>query len=430
MGNFTMEYTLIPVFGLIQETSREFRLSAKNKKVHFELENNLQSDGCGKDMDHFKVVGDRIRLAQVLRNLVSNALKFTPAEGKLVRMTLLLLHQSTYERLTLTKLFSKGKLTIRASMIAASTTIKDKHTLKTGRQISLKRYGTISIDVVDTGVGLSESQLERLFCDGTQFNVNELQSGQGSGLGLFISKGMVLQHGGDLQASSMGLGFGSTFTLELPLYVVPDEPEQATVTSTDTANMDETTKDFHLSSASVGLAPECSVMDAAKPEQPSHSQLETTTVTDMDKIARTISSLRILVVDDVASNRKLIARMAINRNHIVDQAENGREAVNRVVESMENGLPYDTILMDSQMPIMTGPDAVKQMRQMGCDSFIVGITGNVLTEDIRHFLSCGANDVLGKPVNFLKLEELWLRHGIVGSSGEETAKDDPGDFSV
>jgi Histidine kinase-, DNA gyrase B-, and HSP90-like ATPase len=98
----------------------------------------------------------------------------------------------------------------------------EKFTLKSGQNVAFKRHGTVLIRVTDTGVGMSEKQLESLFQDGTQFNVNELQSGHGSGLGLFISKGMVAQHGGELRASSPGLGHGATFTLSLPLYQIPD----------------------------------------------------------------------------------------------------------------------------------------------------------------------------------------------------------------
>lgn len=69
---------------------------------------------------------------------------------------------------------------------------------------------------------MTNDQLQELFQEGVQFNVNVLQAGQGSGLGLYISKGIVKQHGESLVASSDGIGLGTTFTMRLPLYEVSE----------------------------------------------------------------------------------------------------------------------------------------------------------------------------------------------------------------
>ena len=89
--------------------------------------------------------------------------------------------------------------------------------LCSGEEVSYDRSGSIQIEVTDTGIGMSPDQVSRLFQAGIQFNVNELQSGQGSGLGLYISKGIVEQHGGTMEVSSGGIGHGNTFTCTLPL---------------------------------------------------------------------------------------------------------------------------------------------------------------------------------------------------------------------
>jgi CheY-like chemotaxis protein len=251
----------------------------------------------------------------------------------------------------------------------------DEYTLKSGEEVVFERSGSVQIQVIDTGAGMSQEQLAALFRDGIQFNVNELQAGQGSGLGLFIAMGIVKQHGGDLEVSSEGLGRGTTFTCTLPLYHVPAALTETT--STTQAPPDEY-------------------------------------VSPKEKVDS--FPLRILVVDDIATNRKLLTRLSANRGHSVDDAKDGREAVNKVKNALRESNPYDTILMDYEMPVLRGPEAAKEIRELGCDSFIVGITGNVLAEDISYFTSCGADFVLSKPVDFCKLEELWVEHGIQHSS--------------
>lgn len=81
------------------------------------------------------------------------------------------------------------------------------------------------IKVTDSGDGMSEEELENLFQDDKRFSLSSTGMEQGKALGLFISKKMALQHGGDLTAFSDGLGFGSTYSLLLPLYCIPDDQE-------------------------------------------------------------------------------------------------------------------------------------------------------------------------------------------------------------
>jgi CheY-like chemotaxis protein len=94
------------------------------------------------------------------------------------------------------------------------------------------------------------------------------------------------------------------------------------------------------------------------------------------------SALHVLVVDDSVSNRKLLMRMLKNRGHTCEEACDGQEAVLLVKEA---STPFDSILLDYEMPVMDGPTACKQMRQMGCSCFVVGVTGNLMPEDIAYF---------------------------------------------
>jgi hypothetical protein len=85
------------------------------------------------------------------------------------------------------------------------------------------RAGSVRICVEDSGVGFAKEQLYLLFSEGMQFDANKLQHGVGSGFGLTIAKGVVKQHSGVIWAESGGLGRGTIFIIELPLYEFPIE---------------------------------------------------------------------------------------------------------------------------------------------------------------------------------------------------------------
>ena len=220
---------------------------------------------------------------------------------------------------------------------------------------------------------MNKEQLATVFQDGVQFNKNSLQAGQGSGLGLYIAQGIMKQHGGSLTVDSNGIGLGTTFTMILPLYRVPRE-------------------ELDLESKRGAASHKSDVAGV-----------------DDDLL---IEPLRVLVVDDSAMNRKLLVRLLQNQGHTCDQAENGLAAVDKVKEALANDKPYDSILMDNLMPEMNGPDAAKEIRALGSDSFIIGITGNLFEEDVLHYKDCGANKVLAKPVKLQELTDAWYEYGV------------------
>jgi CheY-like chemotaxis protein len=241
--------------------------------------------------------------------------------------------------------------------------------LSVGEQVSYDIGGSVHIEVIDTGAGMSPEQVSELFQAGVQFNVNVLQAGQGSGLGLYISKGIVEQHGGTLAVSSEGLGRGSTFTCTLPLHRIPTDVE------------DEGTS-------------------------------RTTRPSDTPAKLKEMLPLRVLVVEDSAMNRKMLVRLLQKRGHSVFEAVDGQEAIDKVEQAMADGSAFDTILMDYEMPVMNGPESSRGIRELGCDSFIVGVTGNLMEEDVNYFKECGANAVLPKPLDFTELENLWAEYGV------------------
>eukprot|EP00981_Chlorochromonas_danica_P014650 scaffold8469_cov179-Ochromonas_danica.AAC.1 len=112
-------------------------------------------------------------------------------------------------------------------------------------------------------------------------------------------------------------------------------------------------------------------------------------------------SWNVLVVDDTPSNSKILAAVLSKKGHVCTIAKDGEQAVNIV---KEKGLDaFDVIFMDHTMPIMTGIEATEVLRRMGFNRPILGVTGNVLDDDILLFLQAGADTVLMKP---LRLKEI------------------------
>ena len=278
-----------------------------------------------------------------------------------------------------------GKLEVTAELIEEEKRDKrfDPIVLDDGSICRVRKRGNLHVRVVDTGVGMSPVQLAQLFHEGKQFSPNKLQAGQGSGLGLWIARGIAEQHDGCLVASSAGEGLGSTFTLTLPLWEIQEEKE-VSPRDTTTHTLDSVT--------STHATEECN---------PS---------------IRPTGKLRVLVVDDVKSNRRLLSRLLAKRGHFCEEAENGAVALDKMIRSFEDGHPYDSVVMDYEMPVLNGPCAAREIRKWGlADVYIAGVTGNVLPEDIKHFIACGANAVLPKPVKIDALEDLWAEN-LVGSN--------------
>jgi len=242
------------------------------------------------------------------------------------------------------------------------------------------REGSIQISVKDSGAGLTEQQLAQICSEGVQFNANELQAGQGSGLGLFISKGIVEQHGGTLSVASEGLHKGVTFTVELPLY----KPSGCGMTPTKAIAGDKWAEGINAAVVDAAAAP---LLTRA-----------------------TTAARRTLVVDDSHFNRKMLARLLTSRGFTCDQAEDGEQAIAVYQDMCERNEPPDAILMDFEMPVMNGTTATKKLRELGCSCLIVGVTGNILPEDISNFVAHGADDVLAKPLVVETFEALLSQH--------------------
>jgi len=297
-----------------------------------------------------------------------------------------------------------GNMTVRVSL--KNTIPEHRHKLETislHKDITAKvtKIGLVSIEVIDDGVGMTPDQVSTVFDDGTQFDANKFQAGGGSGLGLNIARGIVLEHGATLTCSSKGIGKGSTFTLSTAIYT-DSSPTSQVETGRYSSTLQSTADRI-----SNGMPVKDHMCDLENPIEATEFE---------------IPNLHVLVVDDSVTNRKLCMRLLERNGHKTEGACDGQEAVNMVKKSLEIGEYYDCILLDYEMLVMNGPDACRKIREMGCSSYIAGVTGNVMSEDVDHFRQCGANTVLPKPFRLKALEDQWVEDGIEAFTKAEKSR--------
>lgn len=285
-----------------------------------------------------------------------------------------------------------------------------------------ERAGAIRLTVTDTGSGLSPDQLQ-LLCTMEEFSPEVLQAGQLGGLGLLISKEIVRRHGGVLAAYSEGIGKGSIFVVVLPVYIIPTSTviviEDSVVETVDIENHESIPRNINRNNWDENSAEDVK----------------------MSVCNSTIRPKLILVVDDAKSNRKMLIRILEAKGFECIEAVNGQDAIDSYMNSKvdqsvadnvmayddymsdyaddymkETNRPIDGILMDFEMPIMNGPTAVKELRKLGCNCVIVGISGNVLKSDVDYFKSCGADAVLPKPFDVNQLMQILEASVSIASS--------------
>ncbi len=262
---------------------------------------------------------DPTRLRQVLLNLLSNAVKFT--------------HQGTVT-LRLRDFYREGKLMIR-------------------------------FEVEDTGIGIDEAGLDKLFKPFSQVDASISRRYGGTGLGLTICKQIVEKLGGELGMSST-VGVGSIFWFELG--VVPVTREEAS-----------------------GLAAKAVAEE-------------------------TLPRCRILLVEDNKVNQIVATRFLARLGQDVEIANDGAEAV-----SISRDQAFDLILMDMQMPVMDGIEATRRIIAEGGPSAevpIIAMTANASDDDRRRCLEAGMKGFESKPVTLERLRNM-IAHAT--SSARETA---------
>jgi CheY-like chemotaxis protein len=289
-------------------------------------------------------VGDPVRLRQILVNLIGNSIKFTKEGG----VTIVVIGESKTE---------------------------------TGL--------TLRFEVHDTGIGLSQQELKKLFRPFIQADNSTTRKFGGSGLGLFIVKRLV-----DLMNGSFGLdselGRGSMFWFEIKLGKQESALQSAMVDLT--------------------LSQPLFIQESLPLEVNSQQSSRFAPTTDSDLAG----NIHILVVEDFEINQDVILEMLNNLGFIVDLARNGREAVD-----MSRDKRYDLIFMDLHMPEMDGHQATAAIREREQASRsdekipIVAVTADAMVGDQEKCLASGMNGYLSKPFKAKDLHRIvkqWTPH--------------------
>jgi CheY-like chemotaxis protein len=308
--------------------------------------------------------------------------------------------------------------------------LQDSSDIETGDSRKDDIVGTLRIDITDSGVGIAPENQSKVFGQFAQFNRNELQSGGGSGLGLWISRQIVHMHGGKMGFSSKGLGHGCTFFFEMPIYrdekcnpkveykISADEAKSAASFLQEACKyigeaMVENPcckafvghKSIDHSNNSKEIAKSNS--DNAKSASSINAQFHESFVADPN--FKLTSNVNVLIVDDSSMNRKIIRRMIDFEKETLPhvtffEADDGRSALDLMQDNLQKGLHFDFVLMDFVMITMHGPEAASIMRNsLRYSGPIIGVTGNALQQDIDHFIQQGADLILLKPLTREKL---------------------------
>ncbi|MBN2476817.1 MAG: response regulator [Pirellulales bacterium] len=305
-GGLRTESTPCSPCGILAEVVSLMRVRAVDKRLDLKVEH----DGPIPETIHT----DPARLRQILINLIGNAIKFTELGGVRVVVRLLADRQDQPQ---------------------------------------------LQIEVIDTGIGIAEEQMARLFSPFYQADTSSTREFGGTGLGLATSKRLAEMLGGDIHARST-LGEGSSFTLTIV-----------------TGPLEGVSLLEHPSEAPYGTRP-----------------------TEAENAVQQVAlDCRLLLAEDGPDNQRLISLVLRKAGAEVTLADNGQAAVDLALAAQRDGKSFDIVLMDMQMPILDGYDATRRLRAEGLTQPIVALTAHAMAEDRQICLEAGCDDYMAKPIH-------------------------------
>jgi len=263
--------------------------------------------------------GDELRIKQILNNLLSNAFKYT--EKGVVKLSVF---------------------------------------VETGEEADT----VLVFEVKDTGWGMNEKQVKRLFDEYTRFTVKANRTTEGTGLGMNITQNLARMMNGEIFVKSE-INKGSTFTVR-----IPQEKTSSNVLGRELADNLENFR-------SNGI------------RQMNMAQI----------VYEPMPYGRVLVVDDVESNLYVAAGLLSPYSLSIETAESGYAAIDKIKE----GKKYDIIFMDHMMPGIDGIETTQIIRSMGYVHSIVALTANALAGQSDMFLANGFDSFLSKPIDIRNL---------------------------
>ncbi|MHC1704471.1 MAG: PAS domain S-box protein [Tenuifilaceae bacterium] len=305
-GKIDLMNVTFDVVGIAEGLRNSFDQVAKEKGI--EIVSNIDSR-----ISH-NLLGDPVRINQVLTNLVGNAIKFT----------------------------EKGKVILSLKLI------RDQ-----------KKSTTIQFSITDTGIGIQKNKQSIIFKEFTQAHVETTRKYGGTGLGLAISQRLVKLLGGTIKVKSQP-GEGSTFYFSIKFFKSEEISVQPPIVTTD--------QDSILS-----------------------------------------KTYKVLIVEDNEINKIIAEKFLTKWGIIVDHAENGQIALEKIEKES-----FDLILMDLEMPVMSGYDATIAIRQMTDVTKqnipIIALTASAMQDIQKKIYSLGMNDFILKPFNPADLKKKLIRH--------------------
>jgi len=364
-GRITLEKIRVDLHGLVGEVARMHAVRASDKAIDFSVAVDARSRG---------VTGDPTRLRQILNNLIGNAIKFTDCGSvslavtrvgsfeELVRSTDLSDATTSWHWLVplgeCSRTGSLGPPGEGAAFIPGVAACA-----QAAESAQLARLDFLGLRVVDTGIGMDAAQLRRLGDAYAQADDSITRRFGGSGLGLNITARLVACMGGGLALASAP-GKGTVVALLLPLPSAPEVPQGT------------------------------SCAHRPVPGLPLH----------------------VLLAEDNEVNRQVAAMhlktIGWSHRHVWD----GEAALHEALTT-----PFDLILMDLQMPVLSGIEVIERIRSQpgpNRDAPIIALTASVMVEEQARVRLAGADEILGKPYRRRELEKAAAR-----ASGSELCFD-------
>lgn len=312
MEILTIRYQL---FSVLNDCYNLTKIKLQNKPVSFIMQINEKLPSW--------LYGDEVRIRQIINNFLSNAVKYT----------------------------KEGNITFELDFEE-----------KTDEQILLV------ITVRDTGIGIKEEDLGKLFESFTRIEEKRNRNIEGTGLGLNLTKNLVNLMGGEVFAEST-YGKGSCFTAKIPQKIADAKP----------------------------------MGDFGKRYQ------QYLSTSDDDKLSFLAPDAKILVVDDVTMNLKVVEGLLKATKIQIDTAVSGSECLECVKTT-----PYQMIFLDHMMPEMDGLETLEHMKNLAdnpnAQTPVIMLTANAIVGAKEEYIEAGFTDYLTKPIRETELLEMILKY--------------------